>query len=503
MLATSSQVTLPYLSSALFICWTVFITSVLADTSNASSRSHLSLLAPFRSSTKPEHVVIEYSSQLNRSEQIDLKWQDVPIEGRQRLTYNNFKELAKGKRPSLLQIKPIDELISSVLSSEGNHLWPALSPDGRNLAYVSLTRRRATTWMYNFGSESLGRIQGTEEGNAQNSGISSSVGGLLSRLQRKGEGVGSRTRVASDIAWSNDSKYYAFVSSGKIFIGMPSIPTPYMLFDGKSYIAYPRWSPDNQQLVYSSGITGNGDLYRISDLQSQISSLLNWPKKQQLKKPLIPFVQQQRLTNQRTGEEFFATWGKQPTRLIYQHYSGGDRGYGYDLSQLDLSESIPTPKPLEKVYDQIYPKISPDGTTLSFYYNLFQKRSGSVNQKLDKFALYTTSINDGQLLDLVENQVTFSVVIDAQKGPLWSPDSRHLIYIADNTEEKYPVYVINSQNRGPEENSQNRKRLTPEIIVNCTAVDLARTGKIVVFAAQEGAQQRLFLGITNFRSTVD
>ena len=495
MLATSSKIPFTDLFSALFICWTVFVTLILADSSGASFRLHLPLLAPFESFTESDLAATESSRQLNRHEQIDLKWQDVPIEGDPRLTSDNFKELAKGESPFLLQVKPIDELILSVLSSEGNHLWPTLSPDGRNLAYVSLTDRRATTWMYNFESESLGRIQGTEEGKAQNSGISSSVGGLLSRLQRRGEGIGSRTRVASDIAWSRDSKYYTFVSGGKIFIGTPSVPSPYTLLNGKAYIAYPRWSPDGEQLVYSLGGAGSGDLYRIVDLRRVISLLSTGEKKRQLKTPLL--TQQQQLTNQSEGEEFFVTWGKNPNHLIYQQYTGGESGY--DLSQLNhLSESsAPTPEPLEQVHDQIYPKISPDGTTLSFYYNL-----------LDKFALFTTQIQPGQLLSLPDSDgsVVASVVIDAQKGPLWSPDSRYLIYIADSAGEKFPVYMINSHDKTYQNNEKitpNSKRLTPAKIVNCTAVDLATTGKLVVLAAQQGAQQRLFLGITNFRSPAD
>ena len=498
----------PNFRCAVFLSWLGLFYLISLDSSRALSNTEIQLFTPFAAGSNSDSKANALSWEIDRGPRVELEWQDVPMEENEVLNCSRFKELVSGRTPKILQVKPIDDLILSNGEQQGNHLWPTLSPDGRYLSYISLTRRMTTTWLYGFESRGRGQIKGSETTQGQGRGITGSATGFLSRLQRRGKDIGSQNRPASDIAWSGNSRYYAFVSAGKIFIGIPSVPIPYMLLDGKAYIAYPRWSPDNQQLVYSSGITGNGDLYRIVNLQSQISSLLNWEHWKQERQPKL-----QQLTNQMSGEELFATWGKQPNYLIYQQYSGGD--HGYDLSQLNyLKEDSPSiPEPLKKVYDQIYPKMSPDGTALSFYYNRFKTEPRNVaNEKLDKFALFTKQIQPGQLLsfqgsdDLFNNQVTVSVVIDAQKGPLWSPDSQYLIYIADNAGEKFPVYAT-TPNLPPYQNNEqltvNDQRLTSEKIVNCTAVDLAETGKLAVIAAQKGTQQRLYLATTNFRSPVD
>ncbi|HIB91662.1 TPA: hypothetical protein EYO57_31485, partial [Candidatus Poribacteria bacterium] len=81
----------------------------------------------------------------------------------------------------------------------------------------------------------------------------------------------------------------------------------------------------------------------------------------------------------------------------------------------------------------------------------------------------------------------------------WSPDSKYLIYIADRSEQKYPIIA----RRYPKPESLVDVRLTSRNEPNCTFVDLAiKNGKLLAFTAQKRAAQKLFVSLTNFpRST--
>ena len=397
---------------------------------------------------------------------------------------------------SIAQKKSISRLAQdSIGALEGNHLAPNLSPNGKYLSFTVQTSRETKMFLYSFEKRKLSQIKAAE------SQFTEGIRNRRSFLRRRTRRTLAKGEIASNLAWSTDSRYYAFTSGGKVYLGMPNATGFYLLVDDQAYVAFPNWSPDNGQLVYTSGKTGKGDLYRIHNLKNFLDQILTDRSLQPESVPLAILKEPEQLTGhnsrEKSGEEDFAIW--QGESFSYHAYRGGTKGF--DIFQFNPTINKPPIALSDFLDDQMYPHLSPDGQKIAFYSNRWQKQQGSPNKQLDKFAIFIADLSSNVPgSTLIQNQFSDnSVIHDTYKGPLWSPDSKYLIYIADRSEQKYPIIA----RRYPKPESLVDVRLTSRNEPNCTFVDLAiKNGKLLAFTAQKRAAQKLFVSLTNFpRST--
>lgn len=180
------------------------------------------------------------------------------------------------------------------LSYSGRDWGPALSPDGRTLAFVSQREGRPRVWLRELATgEEAALTAGTDEAPRFSPDGSSLLfarheGGTTS-LYRVSVLGGEARRVlpgASEGDWAPDGKRVCFVrqvSAGKWVLGIAgadggseqilSAPT-----DGRS-LASPRWSPagDRVALVASGALTTVGDELRLVDIEDRLVKKLSIP----------------------------------------------------------------------------------------------------------------------------------------------------------------------------------------------------------------------------------
>lgn len=163
----------------------------------------------------------------------------------------------------------------------------------------------------------------------------------------------------------------------------------------------PAWSPDGKYITFTSARTGQGDLYLL-DLGA-------------MDKPPL------RLTGDNTASEVYAAWAPDSKRIAYVgHSPQGDNIYVVD------NIAFPAPRAVTAwAHTQTRPSWSPDGNTLAFYSNHTDNR---------RFDLYTMPL--GGTPTLIATDVLMS-----HRGPVWTPDSKHVLYVKNDSDRFSPVWA--------------------------------------------------------------
>jgi Tol biopolymer transport system component len=161
------------------------------------------------------------------------------------------------------------------------------------------------------------------------------------------------------------------------------------------------WSPDGRYVAFTSARTGQGDLYLL-DVAA-------------VEKPPL------RLTGDPTSSELFAAWSPDSRRIAFVgHTQKGDNVYLID------NIDFPSPRPLTQwEHTNTRPSFSPDGTMVAFYSN---------HTDVARFDLYVMPI--GGTPTLVATDVRMN-----DDGPVWTPDSKHLVYVREDENALDPVYA--------------------------------------------------------------
>lgn len=209
------------------------------------------------------------------------------------------------------------------------------------------------------------------------------------------------SRVAHEITWappamgafvyaaSNDLQDYDLYLSG----GGTLAPAPGA--DG-----LPRWSPDGSRIVFTSARTGEGDLY-VVDVQA-------------VEQPPV------RLTSRTDSSELYADWSPDGQRLVYvAHSEAGDNLW------LLPAPGEPPVRLTAWAGNQIRPRFSSDGR-IAFYANAEDR---------ERFDLYVMRPGESPTL------LARGVYPDA-RGPSFTPDGRHLVYVADDDAALDPVRAV-------------------------------------------------------------
>jgi Tol biopolymer transport system component len=216
-------------------------------------------------------------------------------------------------------------------------------------------------------------------------------------------------QVAHELAWaprgidafvfaaSNDQfDYELYISEGTTVAAAPGA-------DGGA-----QWSPDGTFIVFTSARTGEGDLYLVDTRRIEAAPV--------------------RLTNQPGTSELYVDWSHDGRSLVFvSHSKAGDNlwllpSIPATASGLDIQPARLTAWP----GNQIRPRFSPVDSQVAFYAN---------HEDPARFDLYVVEIGSAPRL------MVRGVYPDV-RGPSWTDDGRHIIYVAQDDVAYDPVRAV-------------------------------------------------------------
>ncbi|MBL8614195.1 MAG: PD40 domain-containing protein [Deltaproteobacteria bacterium] len=274
----------------------------------------------------------------------------------------------------------------------GNCQAPSWSPDGARLTFEvnDHEARKLELYAYRPGGGNPTAVRPpVAAAPARTAGFTGSGGGL----------------VIADVAWApamiGRFVYTASTGTGDYDVFVEGSSTP--LSSSPDAEGDPTWSADSFSIVFTSGRTGQGDLYLV-DLRA-----LGQPPR--------------RLTQGADAAELDARFSPTGRALVYvSHRNGADR--------VMLIEDVdaPSPKPLTAAGgSQTRPTWSPDGARIAFYDH------SDPNGRVD---LAVIPRGGGPAQVLVKG------VVPNTRGPSWTADSRHLVLVKDEDDRFDPVYAV-------------------------------------------------------------
>lgn len=228
----------------------------------------------------------------------------------------------------------------------------------------------------------------------------------------------------------------------------------------------PSLSSDGEYIAFTSGRTGEGDIYVYSFFSE--------------KQPMT------RITFEETGSELYPTWSPDGSMLAYiGHLGGADHLLLVDdVKKLteELSESARRAAVRAQTTDLtagwphscLAPSFSPDGKWLAF----FMHPKGML-----KSDLYVVKVGGGEPMLLMEN-----VLPASRLGPCWSPDSDGIFVVEENAQLMNPITWVSLDPSVPHERLETATQLNNDL-----SAWKSGAATYLLFAAQGGngdAQKR-------------
>lgn len=273
---------------------------------------------------------------------------------------------------------------------------PAWSPDGQQLAFEANFHERKRIELY-VGPPSQGGFSRVEASRRSSNALTA------------GFAIDNRGEVVHELAWAPSRvgpDMFVFSASNK--------QQDYDLYvaGGTSIAASPRadggaaWAPHGGKIAFTSARTGEGDLYLID--AEAIES-----------KPT-------RLTRMRDSSELYVTWSPNGRSLVFvAHSDTGDNLWLLPAVGAEPARLTTWPG------NQIRPRYSPVDSRVAFYANRDER---------SRFDLYVVQAGS------VPKLMVRGVYPDA-RGPSWTPDGTHIVYVADDDAALDPVRAVNTRTR--------------------------------------------------------
>ena len=272
---------------------------------------------------------------------------------------------------------------------EANCQSPSWSPDGGRLSWEvnDHEKRTVSTYVYTPGQGPPRRVM--PGGRSASSSLTAGFSGSTAPA------------VAQELSWSPAATgrfVYSAATDSRDYDLFLDTGTPLAVAPGVD--GGPSWSPDGKAIVFTSGRSGQGDLYLLD-----VGALDRPPRL---------------LVSSPTTSEVFASWSPDSRRLVFvSHTEQGDE------IQLVSDLASPSPRALTSWgHTQTRPRFSPDGAWIAFYSN---------HLKSDRFDLYVMPSSGG------EPKLIASGVVLNSRGPSWTPDSSRLVYVLDDDNRLDPV----------------------------------------------------------------
>jgi Tol biopolymer transport system component len=181
-------------------------------------------------------------------------------------------------------------------------------------------------------------------------------------------------------------------------------------------------SPDGKRIVFTSGRTGNGDLY-VLDLVTGALERLTFDEETDL----------------------FPQWSPDSRDIVYT--TGGK--YSHDIHVIRrVGEDSESHEVLVKwFFDDVMPKYSPDGKKISFYTTYNEERDPFNTKRWGIMIIPSDGSAPSAGKELINYFYVGDVVKDNSQATAWLPDGKHIVF-AKNIETDYnPIYIYNIETR--------------------------------------------------------
>lgn len=278
---------------------------------------------------------------------------------------------------------------------------------------------------------------------------------------------GNTKSFNSGLSWSQGSTKYAFMSNGgrgeyNIYVGAIG-SKEYPIAESPTKDGFATWSPSSNELSFVSARSGKGDIYMINLENKKLKNLTN-----------------------SEGIDVFPEWSPDGNHIIYSSAAT----HKHDLMIISRkSKDSPWQKARRLTkwpYDDLRPKISPDGRYISFYSN--SGRKGSQRYWNIHVIPFSTKPHLFKGFELKKTIVARNVILDLNTGPSWTPDSRKILYVKNDPQLYNPICAYEMFNG-------RRFRLATNTKMNRDIL-ISKLG-IMSFRAQVGAWEKVFVALTN------
>jgi Tol biopolymer transport system component len=200
-------------------------------------------------------------------------------------------------------------------------------------------------------------------------------------------------------------------------IGNYFMITEEMKKDGQAKV-----SPDGSRIVFTSGRTGNGDLY-LYDLE--LGSL-------------------KRMTS-REDTDFFPRWSPDGSDIVYT--TGGKQSHDIHIIRKAGTLAEEDVVLVKWFFDDVLPSYSPDGKYISFYTTYNRERDPFNTKRWGIMIVPSDGSAPKAGMELIPYFHAADVVKDNMQGTAWFPDSRHLLYAKNIDSDYNPIYIYDIEER--------------------------------------------------------
>jgi Tol biopolymer transport system component len=245
-------------------------------------------------------------------------------------------------------------------------------------------------------------------------------------------GVVEQTSYNSGISWSPDGKRFVFMSNGgegnyDLYLREPDGRVT-RITNHKEKDGHGHWSPVQDRIAFISGRSGKGDVYLL-DLDKKSTTRLTLGESPYLYPQWSP-----------DGKRLAVIHGSNENHDVYILEPGPSSGAGGAAARPPAP-----PRPLSTWhYDDLRPVWSPDGTRVAFYTN-YNPAGDPKTWAIAVVAADGSDPTEGK--GLAARVVATEVVPDVERGPAWMPDSRRIVYVRDERQAFYPIYIADVGNR--------------------------------------------------------
>jgi len=223
-------------------------------------------------------------------------------------------------------------------------------------------------------------------------------------------------------------------------------------------------SPDGTKIVFTSGRTGNGDLYLLDLISGKL----------------------RRLTFSE-DTDLFPQWSPDGNDIVYT--VGGKKSHDIYVLRNVNTQRIHNEVLIKWFFDDVLPKYSPDGKMISFY-TTYNKERDPFNTKRWGIMIIPSDGSAPESGNELTNYFCIPDVIkDNSQATAWFPDSRHIIFAKSIDSDYNPIYIYDVENR-EERFVDTGTNINHDITVSSHG--------LVSFRAQIMGWDRIFIATTSF-----
>ncbi len=183
-----------------------------------------------------------------------------------------------------------------------------------------------------------------------------------------------------------------------------------------------RVSPDGTRLVFTSGRTGNGDLYLFDLVSGDLRRLTD---------------------NEFT--DFFPQWSPDNEDIVFT--TGGKQSHDIHIIRDVGGENEREEVLVKWFFDDVLPRFSPDGNAISFYTTYNEERDPFNTKRWGIMIIPADGSAPASGKQLIKYFHISDVVKDNVQGIAWFPDNKNLIFAKNIDSDFNPIYIYNIETR--------------------------------------------------------